>query len=517
MIAAPTVTDAAHSRRIPGVFQLLLALYILLTGDFPTVIQALAIGIPGGVGTEFAAAMLTSAVRDLLLLAAVIMLSNQPLGILHPLLLAVVVWPIVVRLPSVIEQYGGWGGILAGLPVQTPFFRGLPSYDPVTVWMAIAKYNVLEIIGLISTYFGYWFLSRKPYPVRRPGEYPDSSALRNVLIGLFGLSMVILLAYVYSRGGFGEHVTSLGGGRFRELAGDGPILVATDLGATALFLWVAARPGDVKSPLFLLCCVTVTISQFVSDGSRGAALAVPMVVGLIWSLRSRRVPWKVALVLLPLMFVFLGLLSAVRTASWSGATASEAWSTTSWAESVEVAQQEIAERRAVSAQVPIVARGFEVTDGPMFGQTYLAAVTALVPRAMWEDKPRGPGSLYAQKFLGEPRGGTTIPVSPVAEMFWNFGWSGVVILSFLYGALVHAAYRYLWRRYPDPFAVVLFVLFITTFRIATNSLVDLQQDLILLFICYIAAYVFVRKRQYAAVPDKRFSARPLRVRAQYQA
>jgi hypothetical protein len=326
--------------------------------------------------------------------------------------------------------------------------------------------------------------------------------LRTVLLGLFGVSMLVLAAFVYSRGGVGAHLTSLGYGRFRELAGDGPILVLTDLGAIALYLWVAARPGDVKSPIFLFCLAIVTVSEFVSDGSRGSALLVPMIVGLIWSLRRRRIPWKTALLLIPLMFTFIGLAGAIRTASWYDSTAGEALSTTGWTDSLQVAQQEIAERRAVSANVPIVARGFEVSGGPMLGQTYVAALTALVPRALWEDKPRGPGSIYAQRFLGMSREGTTIPVSPEAEAYWNFGWPGVVILSILYGVFLRLAYHFYWRRDPDPFAIVFFVLFITTFQFSTKALVTLQQQLILLFICYAAVAFFVPKGQVSPVATR---------------
>jgi hypothetical protein len=498
-------------QRISGVFQLGLALYIILTGDFPMIVQALAFGMKGSGGTEFAVAMITSAARDLTLLAPVVILSKHPLGILHPLPLAVVVWPLVFGIPSVIEEFGGWAGVLAGVPVESPFYRGFPTRDASTVWTAIAKYNALQVIALISTYVGFWMFSGRTLGRVAPA-LKDPAILRTVLIGLLGTSMLVLLAFLYFRGGLGFHLTSLGHGRFRELAGTGPIMVAIDFGAIALYVWIAARPGDVKSPMFLAAFALVTISQFVSNGSRGSALMVPLIVGIIWSLRSRRIPWKVALIFIPIMFASIGLLGAARTAVWSGSTAGEALSTTGWAESFELAQQEIVERRASSANIPVIERGFEVTDGPMYGKTYIAAIAAWIPRALWEGKPRGTGSLYTQLFLGESSEGAGIPVSPEAEMYWNFGLPGVILLSIMYGALLKMAYNFMWRRYPDPFAIVFYVIFVTTFQLSTRELVRSEQQFALLLLCYAFAAFLVPTRRAIGVRARTvFAGRPNRV------
>lgn len=498
----------AHGQRLSGAFQVVLALYVILTGDTPTLVQALAFGLEGEAGSEFGAAMATSITRDLLLLLPVVLLASHPLGILHPLLLAVVIWPLIVAMPHAIETLGGWTGVIMGLPVEVPFFAGLRSRDAATIWIAIAKYNGVEIIALASTYLGYWLFTGQGGLSRKPVQPRNTSAVRNVMLGLLCFSLLTLLVFVFFRGGLGEHLTALGRGRHRELAGTGPILIAIDLGAIALYVWVASRPRDVKSPLFILCLAAVTVSQFVTAGSRSSALLVPIIVGLIWSLRQQRVPWKIALVLLPLMFASIGLLGAIRTSSWYGSTAGEAWSTTGWAESLEVAQQEIAKRRAGSASVPVVARGIEVSDGPMLGKTYFSAVTTLIPRALWNDKPRGVDSIYAQMFFGISREGKGVPLSPEAEMYWNFGLSGVVVLSILYGALLRLAYNFFWRRYPDPFAVVFLVLVVKSFQISSRGLVDLQQQLLLLLVCYFAVSIWVPKGRYTVAPLNMRSAVP---------
>jgi hypothetical protein len=467
-------------RRIPGIFQFFLALYVIFTGAFPMIVQALAFGLVGANGYEFAIAMTTSIMRDLLLLAPIVVLANQPLGLLHPILLAVVVWPLLIAMPSVIQDFGGWAGVIAGTPVEIPYFTGIPSQSGGAIWIAIAKYNALQILSLFCTYVGFALFKNARPQIRRPMVFADSESVRAVLIGLIALSTLVLLAFLYARGGIDQHLTSLGKGRFRELQGVGAIMVLTDLGAMALYLWMAARPQDSKSALFLVTLAIVTAAEFISNGSRGSALMVPLMVGLIWSLRRLKIPWRLSALVLPFMFLSLGLLGAIRTSSWGGQTASEVVATTGFAQSFALAEKEIELRRSLSAQVPIIERGFEVTGGPLLGKSYIGALAAAIPRSLWEGKPRGAGSLYAQRFLGQPMQGVSIPVSPVAEAYWNFGVPGVVIMFLLTGILLRRVFEFFWRHYPNPLAVCFYALFVTTFAFSTDTLVGFQQQLVLL-------------------------------------
>jgi len=497
---AATGPDSRSDRqapRIPGVFQLLVGLYILLTGSLPSIVQGLAFGVDGAAGAEFAIAMVASFARDLLILAPVLILANHPLGILHPLLLGVVVWPLLTGMPSVIQELGGWAGILAGVPVPVPYFGGLPSHAATTVWLAIAKYNALEVLALVSTYAGFWFLKGRS-GARLTIPRVNSQAMRFVLIGLVAFSTLVLFALIYSRGGVGEHLASLGQGRFRALSSFGFVMFITDLGAIAVYVWIAARPDDVKSPLFLSCFGIVMAAQFISNGSRSAALDVPLMIGLIWALRKQKVPWRTAVLLAPLLFLSVGLLGAIRTSSWTGQTAGEVISNAGFSDTFANAQNEIEERRSQSAQVPIVERGFEVAGGPLLGRSYVAALVAFIPRNVWEDKPRGPDSLYAQLFLGMPKEGMAIPVTSTAEIFWNFGVIGIVVLSLIYGGLLRVAYQAFWRRYPSPIPLVFSALVVTTFKFSTRSLVDLQQHLVLLLLCQAALAIFLPRAHYAS-------------------
>jgi hypothetical protein len=315
------------------------------------------------------------------------------------------------------------------------------------------------------------------------------------MLGIISVSIVALILFLRYRGGVNEHLTSLGRGRFVELAGFGPVIVITTFGAIAIYVWTAVRPGDIKNPLFLGCLAVVTIDQFLASASRSGALEVPLYVGLIWAIRRQKIPWKIALVLVPFMFVSIGLLGAMRSAVWTGSDATKTLSSASWSESLALTQQEIRNRQALSASVPVFERGHEVSGGPLLGYSYAAAVTSVIPRAIWPDKPRGVGSLYARLFQGAAFSGTTIPVGAEAEMYWNFGIAGVAVLSLIYGMLLRRAYYFHWRHYPSPFAAVFYMIVVTRFRFSSDAIVGFEQQAGLVLLCYLAvAFLFPPQR-----------------------
>jgi hypothetical protein len=242
------------------------------------------------------------------------------------------------------------------------------------------------------------------------------------------------------------------------------------------------------------------VAQFVSNGARTAALAVPLTLGLIWALRKGRIPWRMAAILMPVLFISIGLMSAIRTAGYGRESATQVASQATWGQSFAIAQKEIEERRSLKAQIPIAANGFAKSGGPLLGRSYEAALFAFIPRVIWDEKPRGPDSLYAQLFLRESREGQAIPVTPTAEMFWNFGLPGVVVLMIFYGWLLHAVHDFYERRSSSAFVTVFYVLFLTTFQISTERLVEFEQKMLLLGICYFAIGLLVPKRHYLLKP-----------------
>jgi hypothetical protein len=493
----------AAAPAVPRVFLALLIAYVLLTGELVRGAQAALFGLQGGGDAAFTAAVLLAIALDIARIAPLILYARHPLGILHPLILAAVLWPLLVAMPTTIEEFGGLGGLLLGEPMSPPVYSGLGWLPGPEIWRAVAWSNLCELVALLSIYAGYALARDRDAPAgagpsRQVRREFDGKRLRALAIVLIGMSVGVLLVLISLRGGLALHLADMARGRFRSMAGLGPLVAAVDLGLVALIVWVAARPGDAKQPLFLLLMIIVAAAEFISNGARGSALTVFMIVGLTWALRTRRIPWRLALIMAPLIFLSLGALNIVRTSGLVGETATEAIQGADAGQVLSRVQEEIVVRQSLQSTVPVIWEGHTVMNGPLWGSSYGAAIFAFVPRWIWPEKPRGPGSLYAQNFLGEVREGLAVPVSPTAEEYWNFGFLGVILISALYGALIRHAHGFYIRRQDNPFIVTAFVLFVTTFHLSTDDLVLFQQQAILLLFMFGFALLLATKLRPAA-------------------
>jgi hypothetical protein len=88
------------------------------------------------------------------------------------------------------------------------------------------------------------------------------------------------------------------------------------------------------------------------------------------------------------------------------------------------------------------------------GEDFLAVFYGLVPRAVWPDKPiLSPGADYGRA-LGAI---TSITPFPLGQMYWNFGWSGLVFGMALWGvflALCMDLFDYFCRTHSARFYVM---------------------------------------------------------------
>jgi hypothetical protein len=485
--------SVAKEGAVPRAFQFGVAAFVLATGALPDLLQALLVGVVGD-PLDFALALISELIYNLLWIAPVIVLARHPSGVLHPLILAVLLWPLILALPTILSDFGGYLGLLAQQKLRPPFFEALAWRSAESGWSDLANYNALLILSLLSLYGGYAMRSR--WSPRRIVAFShiDTRRLRSILIGVVLLNLLAVAIFIQLRGGLVEHIAELAFGRFRALAGLGPLLVLFDIGFVALVLWISCRPKDATSPIFVVMLAVVALQQFLVAGSRSATLFVLLLVGLAWALSTQRIPWRLGALFLPVALLSLGALLLVRSAGLTGSTAAEAVQDTSFEAVLAQSQYDLELRQAVSGSIPIVADSMRTT-GPMWGYTYSGAVFAMVPRAVWLDKPRGPGSLYAQNFLGAEREGVAVPISATAEAFWNFHLPGVLVMFALYGLLLRWVYEIYWVNRQNGAVIVFFLFFTTQFGASTDSLVAFQQFiltfgllLLVIFMSYPSAF-----------------------------
>lgn len=98
--------------------------------------------------------------------------------------------------------------------------------------------------------------------------------------------------------------------------------------------------------------------------------------------------------------------------------------------------QTFLERLSLKASVQLIVNG--TSNGIPFqnGYTLSPILSTFVPRLLWSDKPDIPtGRILNKEFHLSDQAETYISPSHLGEMYWNFGWTGVLLGMTLVGAL----------------------------------------------------------------------------------
>ncbi len=105
--------------------------------------------------------------------------------------------------------------------------------------------------------------------------------------------------------------------------------------------------------------------------------------------------------------------------------------------------QTIFERLSLKASVEMIVNGTEKGVPFQDGYTLTPILAAFIPRLIWPDKPDVPtGRLVNKAFTFAEQEETYISPSHIGEMYWNFGWAGVLVGMTVVGALCGIVARF---------------------------------------------------------------------------
>jgi len=108
-------------------------------------------------------------------------------------------------------------------------------------------------------------------------------------------------------------------------------------------------------------------------------------------------------------------------------------------------------------------------EGYQMGATMQYATYAFIPRVLWPGKPNVSQGDWFNRYVGAAPG-TSLGITAVGELYWNFGVPGVVVGMFLLGC----GFGILWRMAgTDPLARPLHMLLYVIITI--NGMVDMPQ------------------------------------------
>jgi oligosaccharide repeat unit polymerase len=325
---------------------------------------------------------------------------------------------------------------------------------------------------MMAYYFGFFLAPR--FPVPRVERLSARGAAPKA-VAVVGFSLLLFAVFMQMRGGVGAHLASFGLGRFNAVGGLGHFSVLILMGTTAALIWFAVDPATVRKPWFWAAAGMVIPLSFLLSGSRSSVIDSAVLFVVVWMIRTQKVPAARGLVMGVGAIFLVGALGALRESTYSGQVDWTILTDVDVAGMVSAGQQEMQNRGETGAFVPLVAKVPARVDF-LYGQSYLAAILFWIPRAIWEEKPRGVGPMtnayiYHDEVMhpGEIITGSGIPPGAIGEAYWNFYYPGVVLVYLFYGMFHWWMAAALRRNAEVPAVWVLYAL--TLLMTPTSSII----------------------------------------------
>lgn len=364
--------------------------------------------------------------------------------------------------------------------------RALPHLTQAALDGVVAKNFLLKTLSLAGLYVGYSlmpYLRFRKLPIVRP------KALRLKAFLWVGLSGIGVLVLIDKAGGMGgllmqrglpafERIRAETGAHWHFLAGIATVVPV---------IWLAFRPAALRTLAYWVATLVSLAFIFFARGSRSNVLIVLILIGMVWMLRWRRIPYKVIFAGLALSIVVLGVLGQFRR-STQGAN-KDITDVAIDADVGEAFQSGIEDlsARGVDESGPIAVMGRVPAEVPyLYGRSYLPMALVFIPAALIDEKPLAVGRLNA--VIVHDRPFTSIPAGTVGEAYWNFSWFGPFVVFLLYGAILKVIAGVYLQNHDNPVIVAFYVSVLFRLRPGSDPWFDFVHSMVptIAFIVFLA-------------------------------
>jgi hypothetical protein len=331
------------------------------------------------------------------------------------------------------------GGVLLVLAYRATLvlaYRVAPARRSAADWsprMTLIVGTVLWLVGTEATYV--WYV-----------DVVKNTTVESIQAGLASLSQLKTSYYLFAQ----------------MLQPVGILLIA--------HAW-RARRGAPLLILVLTMIVLQLVLGFIVD-IKGLAMAGGFLVILTIVLIDGRVPklWLLGAVL----FVYVAFpvyqayraeivgnrgLARTQVAANIGKTLDIALSAKDRVNSGQDRAQTFLERLSLKASIDMIVNGTAAGVPFQHGYTLTPILSTFLPRILWSDKPDIPtGRLVNKLFHLSDVEDTYISPSHLGELYWNFGWPGVIVGMSLIGAICGVIGRFNLREAPTVTRLLVFAL-----------------------------------------------------------
>lgn len=365
-------------------------------------------------------------------------------GIFHPLVFYVV--------------WVGIQGLLRGqlaLPITgLDYHRALSGPAAADLDALVAMSFLLDSVALLSLYAGYSLI---PNFRARTLAVPKVRwlALKSMLwVGTAGMGLLALatigggLDQVLMQRGIAsdQRIAAQVGGQWSYLAG---------IGAVVPLVWLACDRKAIRNPLFWSVVAAALGLKFASSGSRGGVIMPLIMIGAVFALQHRRVPYRAVLVGVVIALIVVGGLGQFRLSTMKTEAVYDVRIETGPMEWIKLAVEEMRTHSGENSGQLAVLGSVPSGVPHLWGKSYLSIPFIFIPSAIWGEKPDAGGRLLSTRIYNNPL--NTIPPLSVGEAYWNFSYPGVVGVFLLFGVTLKLVASCYYANPEHPLVVLIFV------------------------------------------------------------
>lgn len=321
------------------------------------------------------------------------------------------------------------------------------------------KKDLIAALFLFSIQIGFLL-----FPSIRADGYPREVSVGQRQSIIFSACIYAIaaiaggLVFIAMRGGIEQQILSFYKGRYETLSGLGVFTTPVKTAVVALMLWIAALPSPQVPKKFFFLTFLLLPPYWLVDGSRSSLLVVILSILIVYTLKTGSIPRKAFITCGCAAFLTFGLLGVLRQDYNATSVDFSIFSGNGLVEAIQASQTETNKRGAEEGDVAVLQAIDAV--GYLSGKSYLSVISFPFPRALWPEKPK---NVYVyvnwsafQGFDINVSAPNTwgIPIEPSTEAYWNFGYSGVVIVGFIVGFL-HKTIFNIFRKNPTSIPIMI--------------------------------------------------------------
>jgi len=358
------------------------------------------------------------------------------------------------------------------------------ALDPIVYADEYTRALLISTAGLVVFHTGYYAHGRSflPLPLILRVEWEKKRVVFIVIL-YFAVAAISFLTLLHINGGVVSFLEGREAWRAGGLKGQGFLIFpATGLAVIAVLVNLLSKVinnGERKKRFWVTSFILLILSSIapITMGFR-SAIALPIIqFMLIWHLAYRKIKTK-NLILASLFiitgFTLYGIIREIPT----GVDLNSAALKRIVIENPELAYGIVSRSKGTEVVASVIHKLDETKEYEFGWRGLVEALTIIIPKSIWENKPAPVGERFTTYFFGDAlrllRGSEQevwggISPTAVGELYWHFGWIGVLIGLYVLGKIIRITYNTVLHHARNKGVLLIYAILYTSFAMFAET------------------------------------------------